>query len=280
MTTLSKAQLQAIIDLLHDRSDPEVQNMLNEQLQQLDTSSLEALRRQAAGASDQALMDVEAVLHQKQWDDLGVELASASQLNQSALLDLLLTIARFGHFECDAEQVRENFSQLADGCRALFSDTDSELERMNKVIGFLAGEKHFRGNADDYYNPENSFIDTVLRTRLGIPISLSALYLVVAEALDLPLRGVALPGHFIVGLFVLNQKACYFDPFHEGRQLSKLDCAQMVNEYGHSFEEHYLQPVTTRQIIQRMLNNLYAAYDSAGQEQRRQGIIRLIRALS
>jgi regulator of sirC expression with transglutaminase-like and TPR domain len=118
------------------------------------------------------------------------------------------------------------------------------------------------GNQDDYYHPDNSYLNRVLDTRRGIPISLSIVWLEVARRLKWPAGGVALPGHFIVRLddperFVL------VDPFHGGRTLSLRDCRNLV-EQGYDgkvpFTTEYLKPVSTRSILLRLLTNLRNIY--------------------
>ena len=127
---------------------------------------------------------------------------------------------------------------------------------------FLFQRLNFSGNQLDYYNPLNSYLNEVLDRRLGIPISLSVIYLEVGWRLGLPVVGVGLPGHFIVSV-TDHSEPLYLDPFHGGVELTLDDCARLVQEAsGHrgGFDGRWLTPTTPREITARMLNNLRGFY--------------------
>lgn len=114
----------------------------------------------------------------------------------------------------------------------------------------------FTGNPADYYNPDNSYLNRVLDTRVGIPIALSVLYLEVARRLGVACQGVGLPGHFLVYVAPLG---LYLDPFHGGQLLSAGDCRRLVGDmFGPNlpWRDEFLAPCAKRDIIFRMLNNL------------------------
>lgn len=120
----------------------------------------------------------------------------------------------------------------------------------------------FRGNEDDYYDPRNSCLNSVLMRRLGIPISLSVIYIEVARRLGRSVYGVGLPGHFIVA-YEDTDSRYWVDPFHAGRILSFADCSALAKETAGvdlRLNPAVLAPVTKRQILVRMLSNLKAIY--------------------
>jgi len=121
---------------------------------------------------------------------------------------------------------------------------------------YLFEEAGFSGNGQDYYDADNSFLNRVLETRRGIPITLSLVYLEVGRRLGLNCYGVGLPGHFLVGLAELD---LYLDAFNGGLLLSAADCRRQVAEgYGSQvrWQEEYLAPCSNREILFRMLTNL------------------------
>lgn len=120
----------------------------------------------------------------------------------------------------------------------------------------------FRGNQSDYYNPRNSCLNEVLADRAGIPITLSVVYLAVAHRLGRPVHGVGLPGHFLVRYDDGNYSA-FIDPFHEGRILSMAQCRDLALEVAHVdiyAAPSAMAPVSSKQILLRMLGNLRNAY--------------------
>jgi regulator of sirC expression with transglutaminase-like and TPR domain len=132
---------------------------------------------------------------------------------------------------------------------------------------YLFEELAFRGNDSNYYDPANSCLDAVLDRRIGIPITLSVVYIEVARRLARPVFGIGLPGHFVVQYSDLEYST-YIDPFHAGKLLTVDDCSQLAHEITGvelSREPSTLAPVSNRYILVRMLNNLRSAYFRAKQ---------------
>jgi len=143
-----------------------------------------------------------------------------------------------------------------------FDPADSPVERVGKINTVLFETFGFRGATEDYYDPRNSFFNDVLDRRVGIPITLSAVYMEVSRRLNFPIDGVGMPGHFIVK-YSDRQEEFFLDPFNRGEILTRDDCRNRLFErYGNSieFNERLLSRVTNRQILWRMLNNLKEIY--------------------
>ena len=125
---------------------------------------------------------------------------------------------------------------------------------------YLFGELGFRGNQAEYNDPRNSCLNHVLERRIGLPITLSVLYIEVARRLQQPVTGIGLPGHFVVR-YDDAASSTYVDPFHGGKLLSEQDCLALAREItGAAADASTLEPVGARYILVRMLNNLRAAY--------------------
>ena len=145
-------------------------------------------------------------------------------------------------------------------------DPASTLRALREVLG---EEERFRGNADAYYDPRNSFLNEVLERRLGIPITLGVLYIEVAARAGLRLDGVGFPGHFLVK-YAGGAREVFVDPFHGGEILSADDCLARFRERapGLTLEARHLAAVGPRQILGRMLHNLKKIYVEAGDDVR------------
>ena len=145
------------------------------------------------------------------------------------------------------------------------------IAALNQV---LFEDEGFHGNTADYYDPRNSFLNDVLDRRTGIPITISLVYMEVAARVGLPLLGVGAPGHFIVQYPGPGYDPArparrphpgelFIDPYHGGVLHTRADCAAWFQQrYGPDFifTEEYLTPLTRRQILARMLNNLKGIY--------------------
>ena len=137
------------------------------------------------------------------------------------------------------------------------------LEAMNLV---LFEQEHFHGNTADYYNPRNSFLNDILDQHTGIPITLSLLYMEVGKRLGMQIDGIGLPWHFVVR-YRLPSGIIYIDTFGRGRLLTEQDCRDLVqrNIKGKvKFNPDWLEPVSNKQLLQRLLGNLKHIYITQG----------------
>ncbi len=164
--------------------------------------------------------------------------------------------------ELDIESYLARLDSLANAAWHIISPEHSFAEQADELADFLFIQERFHGNAQEYNDPRNSYLNEVLDRRVGIPISLSAVFIAIAERLGLPARGVGLPGHFIVSLHAPGGDI-YIDPFHGGNRLSLDDCALLVHQssgYEGELQEEWLQPMAPNAILTRMLNNLRNIY--------------------
>jgi regulator of sirC expression with transglutaminase-like and TPR domain len=175
----------------------------------------------------------------------------------------------------DVEAYVGRLDQLARDVGELPLETPAPLGRLLNLNRYLFAEQGFAGNARSYYEARNSFLNEVLDRRTGIPITLSVVYLEVGWRLELPLAGVGMPGHFLVGYYPPYQQQ-YIDVFNQGRLLSRDDCALMLRGMygaGFTFHEEYLAPVDRRQILTRMLTNLKQIYTQGEDWPRALGVV-------
>ncbi|PYS34279.1 MAG: hypothetical protein DMG14_29870 [Acidobacteria bacterium] len=139
---------------------------------------------------------------------------------------------------------------------------ESPVDTVGKINAVVFEGYGFRGNTDDYYDPRNSFFNDVLDRRVGIPITLSTLYIEVARRLTFPIAGVGMPGHFLVKYWDRREEF-FIDPYNHGQILTREDCRNRLQElYGDAveFNDRLLARATNRQIVWRMLNNLKDIY--------------------
>jgi regulator of sirC expression with transglutaminase-like and TPR domain len=157
-------------------------------------------------------------------------------------------------------------------------DVEAELERLNELAAacpeptlhgwrrYLFEDLQFTGNVEDYYDPANSFLNEVMRRRIGLPISLSVLGMEVGRRLGLKLLGVGMPGHFLLQ-HAGSDPPTWVDPFAGGKLLDREACEErfhLVNGASTPFLESYLEPIGSRAILARMLANLKAIYATRG----------------
>ena len=176
------------------------------------------------------------------------------------LIRASLVIARTEYPKLEIEEYAGRVESLARRVAAQASDFDrATLASLNRV---LFDELKLRGNREDYYDPRNSFLNDVLDRGLGIPITLSILYMEVARRVGFPLSGVGMPGHFLLKHYGEGQETL-IDCFNSGDILSRKDCQSRLDEIysgDMTLRPEFLHPISRRQILTRMLNNLKTVY--------------------
>ncbi|HZA14362.1 MAG TPA: transglutaminase-like domain-containing protein [Myxococcaceae bacterium] len=180
-----------------------------------------------------------------------------------------LAIAALEYPGLDPADTEARLDFLAARARALHprgSTPDQQVRALRKV---LIDEEGFRGNSVNYTDPENSFLNVVLIRKLGIPISLSVLWLEVARRSSIPLYGIAFPGHFLVALETPGGRLV-IDPYDGGRALTLDDCSGLLKKHApnSTLSEEHFEPAAIRTIVWRMLLNLKHVYFKRGDHAR------------
>ena len=180
------------------------------------------------------------------------------------LAEAALLIAKSVNADLDIERYLSQIEGLALQLAARLSDSLSETDRILALNRFLFDELGFAPNVENYYDPRNSFLNEVLERRVGIPISLSILYIEVGRRVGLPLRGVSFPGHFLVKCKV-NDGLIVLDPYCRGVSLSLHDLQQRLREVkggevSRAIIAGMLVSADKKEILARMLRNLKAIY--------------------
>ncbi len=179
------------------------------------------------------------------------------------LLEAAVSLAQDEYPELDVQEVLGDVDQLLARLKRRLPGDAPELQRLRALNQFFFRDLGFGGNINDYYDPDNSYLNTVLRTRRGIPITLAVLWLELAVGVGLNARGVAFPGHFMVKVN-LPKGQVVIDPFN-GQSLSREELTERLEPFrqrspiSEEFEVPmglYLQSAPPRDIIGRMLRNL------------------------
>ncbi|MDB5079649.1 MAG: hypothetical protein JWP00_1573 [Chloroflexi bacterium] len=208
------------------------------------------------------------------------------------LAEAALLIASLEYTGLDEVFYLNRLDEIADEARPLFASETNPLKNIERLNLFLNQNMGFHGNETDYNDRRNSFLNDVLERRTGIPITLSLVYIELGKRLGLHFEGIGLPGHFIIryrelesqplgssdrlnsGLENLERQEevsrpstgpnsdILLDPFNGGTILSEEDCVDLVRErYGRvlPLQPLFTRPVTNRQFLMRMLNNIKAS---------------------
>ncbi|GGD91075.1 SirB1 family protein [Caballeronia grimmiae] len=181
------------------------------------------------------------------------------------LTEAALSLAQDAYPDLDMQAVLAEMDELVLRARRRMPEDADVRQRVDAFNRYFFRELGFSSNLNDYYDPDNSHLNAVLRRRRGIPISLAVIYLEMAEQLGLPVRGVSFPGHFLLRV-TTPEGDLMLDPT-TGQTLSESQMVEMLEPYVQRAGESIgsalrvlLQPATRREIVARMLRNLKSIY--------------------
>ena len=181
-----------------------------------------------------------------------------------------LMIAEDAYPSLDVAGYLNEIERMAQRLRARMPEAGAAEAGIVELNEFLFGELGYRGNADDYYDPRNSYLNEVIDRRTGIPITLAVLYIELGRRIGLPLEGVSFPGHFLVRAQVRGG-VVVLDPFAGGLPQSEAELrgrlARVIPDGAAAGVpvadlplDQFLEPASKRQILTRLLRNLKAIY--------------------
>lgn len=173
-----------------------------------------------------------------------------------------LYIAQEEYPDLDPEEYLNALDAMADELEERLPSQRYPLRVIQSINEYLYDDLGFEGNTRDYYNPRNSFLNDVIEQRKGIPITLSLVYLEIARRIDFPMEGVGMPGHFLIRPAIAEMEI-FVDAFNGGEVMFVDDCQQRLSQiYGQpiKLQMGFLESITTRQFLARMLTNLKLVY--------------------
>jgi regulator of sirC expression with transglutaminase-like and TPR domain len=254
---VTESQIRALIRLLSDEDD-RIVHTISGKLIDIGPSAVPLL--QEAEIEQPEMADrIASVLEAIHGGKLEAELAELAALSDKAmsLEQGAFLIARYAYPTLDVAHYRKQLDTMAQEVRARIGLRASGEETVNALNRYIFTEQGFRGNTKNYYEVENSYINRVMDRRVGIPISLSVVYLLIGQRLTLPLFGIGMPGHFLVK-YESDRYKIFIDCFNGGALLTEKNCARFLTEAGYGFDDKYLQKSTVRAILSRMAKNLVA----------------------
>lgn len=176
------------------------------------------------------------------------------------LFEAALSIAQDADPDLDLTEIQVAVDTFGAKLRQRLPSDASAVQKIRMLNHFFYNELGFAGNINDYYDPNNSYLHRVIATRRGIPISLVVIYMELANQIDLNVRGVSFPGHFLMKLSVPAGEII-LDPFN-GASLSREELEEWLDAFFKEAPPHdfplgaYLQSANPREILVRMLHNL------------------------
>lgn len=233
------------------------------------------------------LLRVENLIHTIQYNDTKNALLRWIDGPYKDLLEGALIIARYNYPHLDEAKFREELAAIRKNIWLELNEHQTAYERARIFNKVFYGKLGFIGDKEHYYDPSNSYINVVLERKKGNPLSLSLIYSIIAQSLDLPIYGVNLPNHFVLaymdennlnGIFDDNNTSgvlFYINAFSNGELLGPNDIRTFLEGANKEYRREYYEPCSNSAIIARMTTNLITCYQQAGNPEKVQELINL-----
>ena len=227
----------------------------------LEEASVDSVELAIRGESDMLLEDIHVDEIEREWVDLQATVEGEA-LEEGAFLLERMILPRCAP---RVESARAELRELVAGAREAVPEHGPLEERVEALRRYLHETCGFHGNTEDYYDPENSFLSSVFIRRTGIPITLALVYLTIGRRIGVPLVGIGMPMHFLIG-FRTGGSYRYLDPFFGGREVSRGECLLLLERAGFEPAERYLRSAPVVGILERMARNLTVIYQNSARE--------------
>ncbi|PVH27132.1 transglutaminase-like domain-containing protein [Sphingobacterium corticibacter] len=223
---------------------------------------------------------IENIIHKIQFDEVKNELQIWQLNNADDLLDGLMIINRYQYPNMNEDQVYYQLAELRSAAwTGMMYDIMSPVEKVRLLNNIIFREFGLSGNTSNYHDPQNSFINQVLETKKGNPISLACIYALVAQKLDLPIYGVNLPKHFVLAYMDESEPSktlFYINVFNRGQIMQEEDIQAFLRQLNLPISPEYTHPCDNPAIIKRILRNLISAYEHVDNMTKRNDIALLL----
>lgn len=268
---IEPAEINALIKLVDD-PDEGIYQHVHEKIIEYGMHAIPYLEKAWDIHSESPALQVllEQIQHQIQFSNIKNQLLDWSLEEEPDLLDGFIIISRYAFPNISSDFIKKYLDKIKQDIWIELNPNLTAFEKVkvfNKVFFDIYG---FRGNVKNYHSPRNSFINTVLESKKGNPLSLSIIYMYIAKSLDLPLHGINLPNHFVLGYvdeslsrLTGNSKSdvvFYVNPYSKGALLMNGDIERFLVELKLPVKDEFLLPCSTESIIVRLLSNLINSY--------------------
>lgn len=292
---MDKQEISALLSLLDD-PDRDVFIQVREKLLSIGEGvipELESFWEQSFDTSIQT--KVEDIIHNIQFNITVKTLKEWAADKEQNLLEGALLIAKYQYPDLNVEKVKRQIQHIRQDIWLELNDKLTALEQV-KVINHILFEVHnFSGNTKNYHAPQNSYLNNVLESKKGNPLSLSLVYLILAQDLKIPIYGVNLPEHFVLCYkdvhqlmtiktkrdeqMIANGILFYINPFSRGAVFGKGQLDVYLKKMDLDVELSHYQPCTNFEMVKRLLRNLVFSYKKLGYADKQQEIQRLLDAI-
>lgn len=264
-------EINALVMLLDD-PDPEVYEHVQQRLVDYGNEVIDFLENTWEHSLDSLLQQrIEDIVHQIQFNNVKEDLNLWFHSGAFDLLQGALVINRYQYPDLDEQKIINQIEEIKREIWLGLQYEMSSIEKIKLINHVFYNVYGFSGNTKNHHDPQNSYINQVMESKKGNQISLAIIYASLAQKLDIPVYGVNLPQHFILGYIDESRREehefgvlFYINAFNKGAIFGKHDVDQFLRQLNLSPQPGFYAPCSNIEIIRRIIRNLISAYENLG----------------
>ncbi len=230
---------------------------------------------------------IEKIIHDIQFNTVKDELISWINSTKKDLLEGALIVAKYQYPSLDEEKIKEQINLIRQDIWLEINNSQTSFEKVRIFNRIFFGKYSFKGDSKNFHSPNNSFINRVIESKKGNPLSLSLIYSIIAQSLNMPVFGVNLPNHFVLAyldennIIPENKKEemlgilFYINPFSKGNIFDRYEIDTFLENLNKNKSREFYEPCSNTSIIVRMLTNLIVAFQQSGSKKKVEELIEL-----
>ena len=284
------SELDALVSLL-DEPDDNMFDQVRDKIYSYGLDAIPILENAWDGSADNDLQSrIETIIHQIQFDHLLQEFTLWKTTLSHDLLKGFILVAKYQYPELDEKVIITQVGKIIQDVWLELNNNLTPLEKIKVLNHIFFDVSGFRDDRKDLYSPNNSFINSVLESRKGNSVSLSILYMVVAQSLKIPVYGINLPQEFVMaymGTMILDEKSItakdvqfYLNAKNKGAVFTRREIERFLMQLNLEAEDKYFLPCENTTIIRRVLNNLLFSFQQSGNTEKASEIKKIQELLS
>lgn len=282
-------ELDALISLL-DEPDDKIFLQVRNKISTYGPEAISSLEIAWDNSSDPLTQNrIENIIHEIQLNNLIFELNKWRHYHFNDLLKGFILVAKYQYPDLNEKSITDKIGQIIQDVWLELNNNLTPLEKIKVLNHIIFNVHEFAANKANLYTPQNSYINNIFETKKANPISLSIIYMVVAQSLRIPVYGINLPQNFILAytdqMIVENTKILrnnilfYINAFNKGAVFTKREVELFVKQLNLKDDDSYFLPCTNIDIIRRVFNNLIFTYENLGMSDKSDEIKRILAAL-
>lgn len=285
---MNEKNITALISLLDD-PDEGIYSHVSNELVSYGEDVIPYLEKEWENAFGSIIQNrIELIIHKIQFDNTAQKLREWALGGGMNLFDGAMLIAKYQYPDLDEAGIKSKIDMLTQDAWLEMSPRLTALEKV-RVLNHIIFEVHgYSGNTKNFHAPQNNYLNNVIEGKKGNPLSLSLLYSIVAQNLQIPINGVNLPEHFILAYVnehiedVENENIkilFYINPFSKGSIFTQKEITAFLKQLNLEPKSSYYEPCSNLEMVKRLINNLIVSYDKLGYPDKVEDLTELGKAL-